>query len=54
METLLFVRIHIEDLTHCDAVLSLIRYSKINWYSNYFSKAERNLERDIQGYSSHC
>ena len=37
------VRIHIEHLTQCVALPSLIRYSKINWYSNYFSKAERNF-----------
>ena len=35
------IRIHIEHLSHCNALpsdLSLVRYSKINWYSNYFSK----------------
>ena len=39
------VRIHIEHLTQCDVLPSLIRYSKINWYSNYFSKVERNFTR---------
>ena len=38
------VRIHIEHLNLCDALpadLSLVRYSKINWYKNYFF--QRNL-----------
>ena len=37
------VRIHIEHLIHCDALPSLIRYSKINWQSNDFPKAERKF-----------
>ena len=35
------VRIQKEHLSQCDALpsdLSLVRYSKIDWYSNYFSK----------------